>query len=83
MNDAPGWTENGSAGLLRWGLCCRPQTPPPEAWPLDSIRPLALALTLTRPFRYSGKESELENQHIRKKLPTIHRTAPLDYDIRQ
>ncbi len=30
--------------LLCWGLRCRPQTPPPEAWPLDSIHPLALVL---------------------------------------
>jgi len=29
--------------LLRWGLCRRPQTPPPETWPLDSIIRLRLA----------------------------------------
>jgi len=41
--------------LVCWGLRDRPQTPPPEAWPLDSIT-LALALTL-RALYDGGKES--------------------------
>ena len=43
--------------LVCWGLCGRPQTPPPEAWPLDSITRFALALALTRSFQHGGKDS--------------------------
>lgn len=55
----PGWTGNGSAGFCFWGLA---PSPNPAARDMASglHHSLALALTLSRPFRRCGKESDLK-----------------------
>jgi hypothetical protein len=52
---APGWTEWFSRVLPRWGLCCRPQTPPPEARPLDTFARCP-GFNASRPFRRTERK---------------------------
>jgi hypothetical protein len=47
---APGLRRGQGTALDPAGGSRRPQAPAPEAVPLDFLCPLALALTLTRPF---------------------------------
>jgi hypothetical protein len=57
VSDAPGWTGNGSAGFAALGTL-RPSPNPAARGTASGLHhPLALALTLTRPFRLGGKES--------------------------
>jgi len=57
VSKTPGWTGNGSAGFTGLGTPLPSPNPAARGVASGLHHPLALAVTLTRPFRQGGKES--------------------------